>query len=577
MLGESFEYTSIGFWALIIGGLGLFLFGITFLSSNLKTVADGDRFRRVMSKATSNYFKSCAIGTGFTAVIQSSGGASALSIGLVKAGALSERSAVAIIIGANIGTCITAFLIAIPGISQFMPFIGFAAALVMMIVHNRKAQLWSKMVFAFSLIFFGIWLMESNLKELSNYDWFKDLMTFLNAHPWLGLLFGTIVTLVFQSSGAVVGVLQGIYAAAIVGSGISMFGMFPIVLGANIGAVIPSILTAFGGSATAKRVALSNLIMKVAGALLFMGITYALSDFLLNSMNWALNDAKLQIALSHLIFNIACAIIFLPLIGPLCNLTKLIIKDKNSYGAAPTFKELDPKVMKAFPSTGISLANDLSLKMFDYALVMFEKLKIYASSFEPDLKDYILEHERAIDNIDRHLADFFLHTETGALSYIDQVKYGRMMRAIKDIERIGDYGENLLNFYSNMDEKKEEFDDAQKSELVRAHDAAMDLIKKTIETYKNADVNLALVVIKQRRAINKELEAFQEAYFKREMEKKGIEKNSYISLVYVDILNSYERVYAHCSNIAKLFNSDRDINRYSKTDEHQFAKMSSRY
>lgn len=576
MVGASFNYTSIGFWALVIGGLGLFLFGITFLSSNLKTLADGDRFRRVISKATSNHIKSCLIGTGFTAVIQSSGGTSALSIGLVKAGALSERSAIAIIIGANVGTCVTAFLIAIPGISQFMPFIGFAAALIMMIVHNRKAQLWSKMIFAFSLIFFGIWLMESNLKELADYDWFKNLMMFLNAHPWLGLLFGTLVTLVFQSSGAVIGVLQGIYAAAIAGSGISMFGMFPIVLGANIGAVIPSILTAFGGSATAKRVALSNLIMKVLGALLFMGLTYAVSGSLLNSMNWPI-DAKLQIALSHLMFNVACAVIFLPLIVPLSNFTKLIIKDDNSYGAAPTFNELDPKVMTTFPSTGISLANDLSLKMFDYALVMFEKLKIYATTFEPGLKDYILEHERAIDNIDRHLADFFLHTETGALTYSDQLKYGRMMRAIKDIERIGDYGENLLNFYSNMNEKKEEFDEVQKKELNHAHDAAVDLIKKTINTYKNSDLNLALTVIKERRTLIKELETFQEAYFKREMEKRGVEKNSYISLVYVDILNSYERVYAHCSNIAKLFNSDRDINRYSKTDEHQFAKMSSRY
>jgi len=574
--------------SLMFGGLGLFLFGCTFLSGNLKTLVDGgDTFRRLITKATSNRMKSCLVGTGFTALIQSSGGTSALSIGLVKAGALEYKSALAIIIGANVGTCVTAFLIAIPGISQFMPFISFAAALVMMIVHNRKAQTWSRLAFAFSLIFFGIWLIESNVKSaIKDQQWFYNLMLFLNEHPWVGLLFGTGVTLALQSSSAVIGVVQGIFSAAVIASketsaipSITLFGVLPLVMGANIGAVIPSILSAVGGSATAKRVAFINAFMKTSMAIVLMGLMFTIADPLKHSYEWTI-DAKLQVAFGHLIFNVISACVFLPLVGPLSKLGEIVFKEK-TVGEKIVFKELDPKVMKTFPSTGISLANGLSLKMFHYVDTMFEHIEKYVTTaeFSEEEKEYIIQLEKTIDNIDRHLADFLLHAETGALTYGDQIKYTRIMRAIKDIERIGDYGENLLNFFSNMHDKKESLDNKQNEELIAAHNNAKAIIKKTFETYKNSDKQEALEIIQERRDYIKDLETYQNNYFSREMKKNAnnTERNSYISLVYVDILNSYERVYAHCSNIAKLFNSDKGINRYSKSDEHRFKEMSSRY
>lgn len=566
---------------LIIGGLALFLYGISSLSNELKIIADGERFRRIISKATSNRIKSCAIGTGFTAIIQSSGGTYALSIGLVKAGALEYRSAIAIVIGANLGTCITGFLISIPGISQFMPIVAFIAAFVMMIVHNRKAQQWSRIAFNFSLIFFGIWLMETFIKNgVATEPWFGDMMVFLNSYPWLGLLFGTAVTLVFQSCSAVIGVIQGVFLAAVVsGSPITLFGMLPIVIGSNIGAMIPSILSAFGGNAMGKRVALVNGFMKVTAGLLFMGLLYAFQPFL-NSLEATEYTARLQIAIFHLIFNFTSVLIFLPLLRPLCWVSEKIIPEKKGIGEKIGFTELDPKVMKTFPSTGLSLANGLSLKMFNYVVKMFECLEKYMSNNDEEVKNYILELERAVDNIDRHLADFLLHAASGSFTDTDQVRYARIMRAIKDVERIGDYGENLLNFYSSMYEKRERFDKNQKLELTNAHKEAIDIIMRTAKTYEKSDKKKALVIIQERRDYIQLLDNYQNAYFTREMNKKGAEKASYLSLVYVDILNCYERVYAHCANIAKLFNSDKDPERYakkSKTDERIFTEMSNRY
>ena len=238
-------------------------------------------------------------------------------------------------------------------------------------------------------------------------------------------------------------------------------------------------------------------------------------------------------------------------------------------------------IINAFLTKTITNIDDFSAKDIEKACLPIEELADQMAKLsDEELKEYINELERAVDNIDRHLADFLLHAETGNLTYTDRIRYNQIIRAIKDIERIGDYGENLLNFYSNMYEKKEKPDKIQTKELTKAHAEAITIIAKTLETYQNRDKKAALAIIQERRDYIKELEDYQNAYFVRETNKgkKGpIERSSYLSLVYVDILNSYERVYAHCSNIAKLYNSDKDPNRYAKTDEHRFQEMSSRY
>ena len=562
-------------FAYIFGGLGLFIFGVTYLGVNLRLLADGRQFRKAMNKATDNRFKAFGIGTGFTAIIQSSGGTSALSIGLVKAGALEYKSAIAVIIGANVGTCITAFLISIPSLTLFMPFVACISALIIMLVKNRKWQMGGKLAFAFSLIFFGILLMEKNVKNLvEGKTWFENLMIFMNGHPWVGLLFGTAVTLVLQSSSAVIGIVQSIFLAAVLSGHNYLFGFLPLIFGSNIGAVIPSILSAFNGPQVGKRVAFLNTLMKVTTALLFMGIIYACRTPIEN-MTFNKENAMFSIAIAHLIFNIVETIIFLPLLDPLCKLGEVVFKDKNKNEKIG-FKELDTQVLKEFPSTGISLAKGLSNRMFYYVQCMYKEIKDYFADSSEERKDRILELEATVDGIDRHLADFLLHAEAPRLAYADQVKYNQTLRAIKDIERIGDYGETLLGFFENMNNKKEHLDAVQKKEIYRANDAAINLITKTMDVYRKSDKHEALIVIQERRDLIKELGGFTEAYFDREAKKKG-DTATYLSLVYVDILNSYERVYAHCSNIAKLFNTDKQLSSYKKSDDRIFKEMSSRY
>lgn len=574
-------WQDVGFWAVIIGGLGLFLFGITYLSDTLKKVA-GSKLRNIIAKAASNRVKGSLIGMFFTTIIQSSSGTTALSIGLVRAGVMTFPAAIAVIIGANVGTTVTAFLISIP-FGEYMPFVLFIGAFIMMITSKRSWQNASKLLFSFGAIFFGLLLMETNLKTLAGEQWFVDFLAGLTNAPWLGLLVGILVTMALQSSSAVIGVLQGIYAASIIAakaSGapleITLFGILPILFGANIGTCITALLSCIGGSTAAKRTALFHVLFNVSGALLFMGVIYIFQGFLTDTNSWLMGiDPKLQIALCHIVFNVVMAIIFLPLLTPIVKLCEFVIRDKSSVGEDIVHKELDKSVIKKFPETGISLAKDLSLDMFEYTKKMFTNIGEYLKKSDKEREEYIHLLEDAVDHIDRQLNEFLLSAETGSLTPTALKTYSTILKGTKDIERIGDYGETLIGFYSHANEIKETYTPEQIQSINFANTKAIELISKTLEIYKTGDTNKALEVVKIRRDYIKQIEKYQEEHFERTLDTNA--KSSYINLVYVDILNSYERILAHCSNIAKLFNSDKSSKDYPKSDDELFKKMSERY
>lgn len=576
------DLTDIGFWAVVIGGLGLFLFGITYLSDTLKKVA-GAKLRNIIAKAASNRVKGSLIGMFFTTIIQSSSGTTALAIGLVRAGVMAFPAAVAVIIGANVGTTITAFLISIP-FGKFMPFVLFIGAFLLMITTKRKWQNASKLLFSFGAIFFGLLLMETNLKMLAKLDVFTSLLSSLTSAPWLGLLIGIAVTVALQSSSAVIGILQGIYAAAFsaaMANGaqleITLFGLLPILFGANIGTCITAILSSIGGSTAAKRTAFIHILFNVSGALLFMGVIYLFQGFLTDTNNIFVRevDPKLQIAICHIIFNVVMALIFIPLITPICKLAEIVIKDKNKVGDDIVLKELDKNVIKEFPETGISLAKDLSMDMFEYTQKMFVNLDSYLKKPEKEREEYIHLLEDAVDHIDRQLNEFLLSAETGSLTPHALKRYSIILKGTKDIERIGDYAETLIGFYSHANEVKENYSKEQFAAITFANSKAIELINKTFDIYQTGDEEKALDVIKIRRDYIKQIEKYQDEHFERSLESDS--KSSYISLVYVDILNCYERIFAHCSNIAKLFNTDKKMKDYPKSDDELFKKMSERY
>lgn len=572
-----FTYNEVGFWTIVLSGLGLFLYGIFSISKVLKRMAN-KKLRAIIDKCSSNRFLGFLVGTGFTAVIQSSSGTSALAIGLVRAGVMTLAQACAIIIGANVGTTITAFIISIP-VTQYLPILVLVGTFILMFVTRKRSIDVAELIFSLGAIFFGLLLMESNLKTLANEPAFINIFTFLVDYPWLGLLIGTVLTICLQSSSAVIGIMQGLYAASMMASlatgnpGISLFGILPIIFGANIGTTTTAILTSIGGSKDSKRVAFFHVCYNVIGALIFMGLTYIFKKFLLTSPTWNI-EAKIQLALCHLVFNLVSAFIFLPLIKPMIKLAYKLIPGKDNKNPFMSIKELDSKVMKQFPSQGLSLAKEQIITMFKCTKLMFETLIAYLSSNNHEDSELVHQLEGTVDRFDRQLNDYLLLADKGELSTHEMTSFTQIIRSCKDIERIGDYADNLIGFFENINERKEKINTNKIDILSSYCSSSLSLINKTIEVYQDENVEKAIEIIQLRRKLNEQID--------KELEKHctSIEsgKNGalYIDLIYYDIMNCFQRVNSHCSNIAKLFGSDKTYH-YEESEEQHFARLKDRY
>lgn len=562
------------FIGVILGGLGLFLYGITSISTVLKRIAS-DKLRNILAKASDKPIIGALLGAGFTAVIQSSSATSALTIGFVRASVLTLIQAAAILIGANIGTAITAFIISIP-FAEYMAFILFIGSFILLLVTKRKWVNIGELFFAIGCIFFGLTIMGDNLKLLASEPWFVNLFTGLDSNPWLGLLIGTGATALVQSSSAVIGIVQIIYASS--EGAVTIFGILPILFGANIGTTVTALISCIGGSKESKRVALFHVFFNVFGALLFMGVIYIAKPWLDTSPSWsAYVSEELQLALCHLVFNLVTSIIFLPLLKPICKLLEKIVPGGNNRSELIAVKELDNNLIKNFPAQGIALAKEQVLIMFSYSKTMFEVLNAYINKPNKEDGDFIRDIEASIDRIDRQLNEYLGITDKATLNPSDVLLLSQTLKSCKDIERIGDYGENLIDFYENANERKEKFEGLALDTLKLANNNAISIIDKTIKVLTEGDYSLALEVIQQRRDYIKITEEDIQKYFDVMLDNTNpTRKSKYIDLVFVDMVNCYERVYSHCSNIAKLFAQDKEY-KFSIDEQLRFEKMKDRY
>lgn len=578
-----FSFKDVAFWTLTLGGLGLFLYGISHLSNTLKNMASS-RLTGLINKLGKNPLMGLLLGTGLTAVIQSSSGTSALTIGLVRAGVMSFEQASAIIIGANIGTTITSFIVSIP-FMEYFPLILFFGSIILLFVTKKKWSNIGELCFAFGAIFLGLWLMDINLSSIANEPWFVSLFETLNSNPWLGLLVGTVATVCLQSSSAVVGVVQGLYAVS-AGSSITLFGILPVIFGANIGTTSTALFASIGGSKESKKVALFHVLFNVTGALLFMALIYIGKDWLSNPACWGtLNEngsfdwylsPMMQIALCHLVFNFATGIIFFLLLKPVTKLiNKIIPSDPNKKKLAP-IEPLDYNLMKSFPSEGLALAKERTLTMFSYTKLMFETIGEYLEKENEEDAEFVRNIESNIDLIDRQLNEYLSTCDKTNLSEKDVSLLLGVLKASKDIERIGDYGENLIHFYSDIKEKKDHLSDKEKVFFLSTNNRILSFIGKTILVYQNESKPLGLEVIQERRDFLKELDETVNTHFKEETSGDSKISANYTELIYVDMVNCYERVASHCSNIAKIYGTDK-VYKIELEDEKRFAMMEQRY
>lgn len=379
-----------------IGGLGIFLYGIKQMGDGLQASA-GDRLRSILNRVTSNPVMGVIAGMVVTILIQSSSGTTVITIGLVTAGFMTMRQAIGVIMGANIGTTVTAFIIGIDIGAYALPILAIGAFLIFFI-HKRKVKNIGMILFGFGALFYGLELMSSAVKPLANLDGFNKIMLDMSSNPILGLLAGTFLTVVIQSSSATIGILQGFYANDL----ISLHGALPVLLGDNIGTTITAVLASLAGSIAAKRVALVHVLFNLIGATIFIVILPLYQGAIVWIQKVLSLKPEMVIAFAHGSFNVTNTLIQLPFIFVLAWIvTKVIPGDDIHEKFQP--RSLDKNLINRAPSFALQEAQDEIQNLGHMSYAMLENVKYYDDKLKKDIDQKQVVVENMYDNIRQYL------------------------------------------------------------------------------------------------------------------------------------------------------------------------------
>ena len=531
-------------WGMFLCGLGLFLFGVVIMGDGLKSLA-GNKLKDLIDKYTSKPWQGIVVGAGLTALVQSSSATTAIVIGFIRAGLMSLEQATGVIIGANIGTTITSFLIGL-NISGLAPYMIVIGAFITLLSKNNKLIYSAHVLLGFGMLFYGIDLIGSTLSHLSEIEEFVVLANLCSENYLIGLVIGIVMTVAMQSSSAAIGVIQIIYETG----AMPFSAILPFLFGSNIGTCITAIMTALGGNVSSKRAAALHTIFNIIGTVLGM-----LGLPLLNNLVLSMNlNPKMQIAVVHIIFNTTTAILVFPFIKQLCNLVRIIIKGDEPKKIKVDISNLDPKL---FPVSSAALAVAYNSILQERNLVL-DNCKLSQEYLLNDkanntILDSFNSNEEIINKIDVSLTSFLTNIETGTMSDEDNKLQIIYLEINKNLERIGDMAMNIVEMSTMIKNDKGSFTKAAEKELNQMFDTLYTMMNITF-TYvddKSLDTYGELV-IKEDQMDSLEEQA-RSNHFTRMT--KGECHSAVASSLYVDIIYNLERMADHCFNIAKnVFN-----------------------
>ncbi|MGE7952364.1 Na/Pi cotransporter family protein [Lysinibacillus xylanilyticus] len=524
-----------------LGGLGLFLFAIKFMGDGLQKAA-GDRLRDILDKFTTNPLMGVLVGIAVTVLIQSSSGTTVITVGLVSAGLMKLRQAIGVIMGANIGTTITAFIIGIDVGAYAYPIMA-VGAICLFFFKKSMIQNIGQILFGFAGLFIGLELMSGGMEPLRDWQPFLDLTVQMSEVPILGVLVGTIFTLIVQSSSATVGILQGLYAEDL----ISLQGALPVLFGDNIGTTITAILAALGASTAAKRAAATHVLFNVFGTVIFMLILGLFTNY----VEWiagVLNlEPKMQIAFAHGTFNVVNTIIQLPLIGVWAYIvTKLIPGEDSVIEYKP--KYLDRNLIVKSPSVALGQAKMEVVRMGEYSIQGLEETLTILKTSDAKLMGTVGQLEEAINNLDRKSTEYLVELSKQSLSSHDSQVHHALFENIRDIERIGDHVENIIELLQYKDSNRVRLSDEAFKELEDMFVYTLETVKMAIEALDNRDTTLASQVLAKENEIDNMERRLRKLHIKRLNE--GTCSGS-AGIVFADIVSNLERIGDHASNIAE--------------------------
>ena len=567
----------------LIGGLSFFLFGMNIMSTGLERVSGG-KLELTLDSITSNPFKGFALGALITIAIQSSSAMTVMLVGLVNSGIMQLSQTVSVIMGSNVGTTLTAWLLSLAGIESdnvfvrllnpesFSPIVALIGILLIMTKPKKKRKDIGTILLGFAVLMYGMTLMSDSVSPLRDVPEFANMLTAFE-NPFLGVLVGALFTGIIQSSAASVGILQSLSLAGL----ISYRMAIPIVLGQNIGTCVTSLLSSIGVNKNAKRVAAIHILFNVIGTVAFFILFYSIGAF----VDFAFMDAAIDpvgVAFVHSVFNIVTTIMLLPFRNLLVRLAEIVVPDK---GNDDEFAFLDSRLLNT-PALAISECTKRMVKMAEISKDSIHEAIRLTDGYDAKIIEKIYKTEQELDDYEDKLGSFLVELSNHTVSENDSKTIASYLHTIGDFERIGDHSLNIVKSVEELKDKNLSFSPDAMRELNVINAALSEIVELTTSAFENDDVAAAERVEPLEQVIDTLVFEAKSRHITRLQNNECTIKQGF---VFSDILTNIERVSDHCSNIAvaqlevamNSFDAHNYLNSVKSMENKDFASLYNQY
>lgn len=525
---------------LLLGGLGMFLYGMKMMSDGLENAA-GDRMRRVLEVLTNKRIAAVGVGAGVTAVIQSSSATTVMVVGFVNAGLMTLLQATGVIMGANIGTTITAQLIAFK-LSDIAPLILFLGMVFTVFVKKRLISRIGEIILGFGILFVGLTLMSEAMKPLQEVEAFRNLLVSFKS-PVVGVLFGAIFTAIIQSSSASVGILQALAGLGLIGLDSAVY----VVLGQNIGTCITAILAAIGTSPNSKRTAGIHLMFNIFGTAIYLIVLSLFPSIVSWVASWSPADVSRQIANFHTLFNITVTVMLFPFAKLMVKLiTRIIPENHEPDRVEKKLIFLDERIAQT-PSIALNQTLKELSRLGD---ISADNLRRSLDAFfnrDEQKADRVFNVEKTIDYITHNITHYLIEFRGMDLSEHDLKIMGSLHHVVIDMERIGDLAENIAGFSLSLIERRSHMSPDAQEELHIMAEKTMETLQMSLEVFRRRD----LTKIKEVDSMEQQVDEMKKEYMNRHIDRLQDKScDPQVGVVFTNMVATLERVADHATNIA---------------------------
>ena len=549
----------------LIGGLALFLYGMNSMGASLEKKAGG-QLKSVLTKMTDNPFKGFLLGLVVTAIIQSSSATTVMVVGFVNSGIMTLHQSIGIIMGANVGTTITAWILSLMAVdgggimaffkpSSFVPVLALIGVILLMFSKKQKSKDTAAILLGFATLMTGMAAMSDAVEGLKEVPEFTNILT-LFSNPILGVLAGAGMTAIIQSSSASVGILQAISSTGAV----AFSSAVPIIMGMGIGTCITAVLASIGANKNAKRATLVHLYFNVIGTPVALALFYGANAIFQFSF---FDDAvgEVEIAIINTVFKLFCTVFWFPLIKVLEKLATISVKETEEK---EKYEVLDERLF-ATPAVAVERCREVTKTMAEISIEAIEKSLVTLREYTPELSEEIVKAEKKVDKYEDKLGSYLVKVSALELADEDSAETTKLLHLISDFERISDHAVNVLKSAEEIAEKKLAFSEKAQAELGVMTSAVSEIVNLAYKSFAENDLEAAFRVEPLEQVVDELRDAIKLKHIRRLQEGRCTIE---LGFVLNDLLTDLERVSDHCSNIAGLViemsHSEMDLHKYLK-------------